>query len=162
MGTAAQTRREWLGMAAAALLIGERSARADGNTRLQLITAKNNAIRDLDLGDLRAAYRGKKVTVAGLKLVPFNHPPGAPDRIAFDRIVLGMTPEEVGRYWIDQRIRGGDAPPRTIDSVSLLVRVIGALPGALAYVREGFTSPELKVVSLEGRLPGDPRYPLVY
>lgn len=158
---APHSRRTWLG-SAGLLLLAEHTALAQSSTRLQLITAKNNALRDLDLGDLRAAYRGKKVTVAGVKLLPFNHPPGAPDRVAFDRIVLGMSPEEVGRFWVDQRIRGGDSPPRIIDSVSLLVRVVGALPGAIAYVREGFTSPELKVVSLEGRFPNDPRYPLVY
>jgi uncharacterized membrane protein len=73
-----------------------------------------------------------------------------------------MSPEEVGRYWIDQKIRGGDSPPRTIDSVALLVRVVGALPGAFAYVREGFSSPELKIVSLDGRFPSDSRYPLSY
>jgi hypothetical protein len=60
------------------------------------------------------------------------------------------------------QIGGGDSPPRIIDSVALLIRVVGALPGALAYVREGFCAPDLKVVTLEGRLPSDARYPLTY
>jgi len=129
--------------------------------RLQLVTAKASPIRDLSFADLRQMYRGKRISIAGVKMIPFNHPPGTPDRIGFDRVVLGMGPEEVGRYWVDQKIRGGDAPPRTIDSVSLLLRVVAALPGAFAYVREGFGSPELKVVSLEGKLPGDAGYLLV-
>jgi len=119
-------------------------------------------VRDLSFADLRQLYRGKQVSVSGTKLVPFNHPANSPDRVAFDRIVLGMSPEEVGRYWIDQRIRGGDSPPRTIDSVALLVRVVGALPGAFAYVREGFSASDLKVVSLDGRSPNDHHYPLSY
>ncbi len=155
------SRRLWLG-AAGALCLTPRSAWADGNVRLQLITSKSNAIRDVTIADLRQAYRGKQVTVGGVRLIPFNHPPGSPDRVAFDRIILGMSPEEVGRYWVDQKIRGGDSPPRTIDSVALLVRVVGVLNGAFAYVREGFTSPELKAVSIEGRFPDDPRYPLRY
>jgi hypothetical protein len=129
--------------------------------RLQLITAKSNAIRDLSFAELRQLYRGKRISLAGVKVIPFNHPPATPDRVGFDRVVLGMDPEEVGRYWVDQKIRGGDAPPRTIDSVNLLLRVVAALPGAFAYVREGFSSPELKVVSLEGKLPGDAGYVLV-
>ncbi|HEX3852297.1 MAG TPA: hypothetical protein VHW01_15110 [Polyangiaceae bacterium] len=158
----AHSRRAWLTTAGAgALWLTEGRAVAD-TVRLQLITAKANAIRDLSVADLRQVYRGKQVLIGGTKLVPFNHPPNTPDRVAFDRIVLGMSPEEVGRYWIDQKIRGGDSPPRIIDSVALLVRVVGALPGAIAYVREGFSSPDLKVVTLEGRLPNDPRYPLTY
>jgi hypothetical protein len=156
----AHSRRAWLA-AAGMLWLCERRASADP-VRLQLITAKANAVRDLSLADLRQVYRGKQVAIGGTKLVPFNHPPNTPDRVAFDRIVLGMSPEEVGRYWIDQKIRGGDSPPRIIDSVALLVRVVGALPGAVAYVREGFSSPDLKIVTLEGRLPNDPRYPLTY
>jgi hypothetical protein len=154
------SRRAWLA-AAGTLWLSERRASADP-VRLQLITAKANAIRDLSLADLRQIYRGRRISIAGVKLVPFNHPPNTPDRVAFDRIVLGMSPEEVGRYWIDQKIRGGDSPPRIIDSVALLVRVVAALPGAIAYVREGFSAPELKIVTLEGRMPSDPHYPLTY
>ncbi len=157
----AYSRRAWLS-AAGAVCLTQGRALADAGTHLQLITAKNNDLRDLSVSDLRQAYRGKQITLAGVKIIPFNHPPRTPDRVAFDRIVLGMSPDEVASYWVDQKIRGGDSPPRTIDSVALLVRVVAALPGAFAYVREGFSSPDLKVVSLEGRMPGDPRYPLVY
>jgi hypothetical protein len=154
------SRRVWLGAASALWITGGRALAA--STRLQLITAKNNAVRDLTLAELRQLYRGKQLSVSGTKLIPFNHPPRTPDRVAFDRIVLGMSPDEVGRYWIDQRIRGGDSPPRTLDSVSLLVRLVAALPGAFAYVREGFSSPDLKIVTLDGRLASDPNYPLTY
>jgi hypothetical protein len=158
------SRRHLLGElgAVGALWLTGGSALADGAVRLQIVTAKANAIHDLSFPDLRQLYRGKHIAVAGLKLIPFNHPAGTPDRVGFDRVVLGMSPDEVGRYWVDQKIRGGDPPPRTIDSVSLLLRVIAALEGSLGYVREGFSSPELKIVTIEGKLPGDSGYPLVY
>ena len=156
------SRRAWLCSASALWLASSTAWGGAPTVRLQLVTAKTNAIRDLSFADLRQLYRGKRISIAGIKTIPFNHPPGTPDRVGFDRVVLGMGPEEVGRYWVDQRIRGGDPPPRTIDSVSLLLRVVAALPGAIAYVREGFSSPELKVVSLEGRMPGDAGYALSF
>ena len=159
-----QSRRVLLGELGAlgALWLTSGRAFADGGVRLQIVTAKANALRDLTFPDLRQLYRGKHLSVAGLKLIPFNHPAGTPDRVGFDRVVLGMSPDEVGRYWVDQKIRGGEPPPRTIDSIALLLRVVAALEGSLAYVREGFSSPELKVVSIEGRFPGDSGYPLIY
>jgi len=159
----AHSRRRLLGElgAASALLLSGVTARADGAVRLQIVTAKANAIRNISFPDLRQIYRGKRLSVSGVKVIPFNHPIGTPDRVGFDRVVLGMTPDEVGRYWVDQKIRGGDPPPRTIDSVSLLLRVVAALEGSLGYVREGFSSPELKIVSIEGRMPSDSGYPLV-
>jgi hypothetical protein len=134
---------------------------AQGAVVLNIVTAKANAIRDISIPELRQLYRGRHIPVAGLKVIPFNHPIGTFDRSGFDRVLFGMTPDEVGRFWIDQRIRGGDSPPRTIDSVSLLLRVVAALEGAVGYVREGFSSADLKVVTIDGRMPGDARYPLV-
>lgn len=159
------SRRRWLSSSAgllAAAAVGEGVALGAPSTRLHIITAKANALHNLTFAELRQLYHGKRITVAGLKLVAFNHPPGTPDRAGFDQLVLGMTPAEVARYWIDQKVRGGDTPPRTVDSVALLLRVVAALNGALGYVREGFTSPELKVLSIEGKMPGDAGYPLVY
>jgi hypothetical protein len=161
------SRRQLLGAlaglgAAGALWLEGSVAFADAPIRLQIVTAKANAIRDISFPDLRQLYRGKRIAVAGLKVIPFNHPAGTPDRVGFDRVVLGMTPDEVGRFWVDQKIRGGDPPPRTIDSASLLLRVLAALPGSIGYVREGVSSGELKVVSIEGRMPNDSGYPLVF
>ncbi len=159
------SRREWLASASgvgSALWLADRAALAEPSVRLYLVTAKANAIRDISFPDLRQLYRGRRLSVAGVKVIPFNHPANTPDRVAFDRIVLGMSPEEVGRYWVDQKIRGGDSPPRTIDSVALLLRVVAALEGGFGYVREGFSSPELKTVSVEGKMPNDSGYPLIY
>jgi hypothetical protein len=159
-------RRVWLrsalGLGAARAWLAAGIAHADPPVRLQIVTAKANALRDLSFPDLRQLYRGKRISISGVKVIPFNHPPNTPDRVGFDRVVLGMSPEEVGRFWVDQKIRGGDPPPRTIDSVALLLRVVAALEGSIGYVREGFSTPELKVLSVEGKLPSDAGYPLVY
>lgn len=151
-----------LGAAGALLLLGGRAhaATTPGTILLQIVTAKTNAIRDITFPDLRQLYRGKRIALSGLHVIPFNHPPGTFDRVGFDRVLFGMGPDEIGRFWIDQRIRGGEPPPRTIDSVSLLLRVVAALEGAIGYVREGFLAPDLKVVTIDGKRPGDRGYPL--
>ena len=64
-----------------------------------------------------------------------NHPPKTVDRVGFDQVVLGMDPETVGRFWIDRKIRGGSGPPRTVESLATLRRVVEKLPGALGYLR---------------------------
>lgn len=161
------SRRAWLRgsaglLAAAAVESAAGVVLGASSTRLQIITAKSNALRNVTFAELRQLYHGKRIAVAGLKIVALNHPPNTPDRAGFDQLVLGMTPSEVARYWIDQKVRGGDTPPRTVDSVALLLRVVAALNGALGYVREGFSSPELKVVSIDGKLSGDAGYPLIY
>ncbi len=155
--------RRALVLAAPALCLSERFASAEpAPVRLALIVAKTSPLRDLSLTQLQEIYKGKQRTVAGQTVLPFNHPAGTQDRVGFDRVVLGLEPEEVARYWIDQKIRGGNPPPRTTDSMSLLVRLVIRLSGAVGYVRAGFITPELTALMIDGREWTDPAYPIQY
>lgn len=152
------TRRQFLG--AAGVVVGAGDALAAPPIRLQILVASSSSLQNISLSDLRQLYRGRMRSLAGQAAVPFNHPPRAPDRVIFDNVVLGMGPDEVGRYWVDQKIRGAGSPPRTVDSVGMLLRVVGHLPGAIGYVREGYSAPDVRVIAVDGKLPNDPAYPI--
>lgn len=153
------SRRSLLSSAGALLL--PRPALAEA-VPLRLVVAKSSSVRDVSIGDLRQLFLRKRASLENETAIPFNHPPGTPDRVGFDRVVLGMGPDDVARYWVDRRVRSGESPPRIVDSITLLVAVIGKLRGAIGYVRDGYPTPELKTLSIEGRLPGDAGYFLVY
>lgn len=70
----------------------------------------------------------------GTPIVPINFPPGDPLRVVFDRVVLGMSPDRAGEYWIDQMVRARAQPPRKLASAGLALRVVTQLKGAIAYV----------------------------
>lgn len=128
---------------------------------LVVVVGQNNAVNDVSLAQLRTLFLGTPMTgPKGERLLPLNQPPGTPDRIAFDRLVLGMTPEEAGAYWVDHRIRGGGRPPRSFDPAQLQ-RLVPRLPGALTYLRAEQVSAGLRVVPVDGKAPGQKGYPLV-
>jgi hypothetical protein len=77
----------------------------------------------------------------------FTYPPEAEVRRAFDGAVLRMSPEEVARFWLDQRIRGGARPPRQVPDPGLAVRLAAKLPGSIAYVPENLVNGSVKVVA---------------
>jgi hypothetical protein len=83
----------------------------------------------------------------GLTAVPFNYPPEHPLRRTFDQAVLGLAPAEVGRFWIDQRIRGFGHPPRQIPEPALLLRLVGSLKGSIGYVPAGLADKSVRVVA---------------
>jgi ABC-type phosphate transport system substrate-binding protein len=72
----------------------------------------------------------------GERIIPLNLPPRNEGRVTFDQQVLGMGPDEVARYWIDRKVRGGNSPPRHVPSAALLARLVEKLPGAIGYVPE--------------------------
>ena len=70
----------------------------------------------------------------GEPVIVFNLGPENPNRINFDHVVLAMSPDEVARYWLDQRIRGGGTAPREVGEPALVVKLVAKLKTAIAYV----------------------------
>lgn len=84
----------------------------------------------------------------GTPIVPINAPPGSDARIAFDRAVLRLDPDSVGRFWIDRRIRGLGLPPRHVGDPGTIVRVVEKLPGAIGYAPDSLVrNARVKVVA---------------
>ena len=83
-------------------------------------------------------------------------------RQAFERLVLKMSPDEAGRFWIDRKIRGQKGAPRAVSPVELLRRVIVSLPNTVTYLNATDVTDDLKVLKVEGQAPQDPSYPLQF
>ncbi|HEX2734556.1 MAG TPA: twin-arginine translocation signal domain-containing protein [Polyangiaceae bacterium] len=163
------TRRDFLvacGASFAALAVGTRTNDANAapvGDPLAIIVAKESALNDLTLYELKRLYSGDKTQGPdGTDLIPLNRSPAAPERIGFDRSVLGMSQEEVARYWIDRRIRGQGAAPKSVDPAAVAQRIVTKLNGSIAYVNAKEVIPQVKMVRIDGKLPGQPGYPVTF
>jgi hypothetical protein len=138
-----------------------RAAAPPSSTELVVVVAAQSPLHDISRSALRRAYLSEVTEDHGARLVPLNQPPGMPARVAFDRALLGLEPDAIARFWIDQRIRGQGSAPRAIPTVSLLLRVLAQLPGGISYLRRSdlpanFTA--VKVITVDGKKPGDAGY----
>ncbi len=129
---------------------------------LVLVTAANTSLQNISQGNLRQLFLGETIRdAAGNKLVPLNLPPESAERELFDRRVLGMSPDEMARYWIDQKVRGLKGAPRNLSPPQMVARVVERFPGAVAYLRPDQVLPSLQQVEIDANPPGSARYPLV-
>lgn len=123
------------GSGASGLLPGGASAKGQSNVPLAVVVNAKNEVSELDEASLAAIFSGRKrFWASGKTIMAFSAPPGTPLRVTFDRAVLKMSAEEVGRYWVEQSVRGGARPPRQVPNAPLALRVVGASPMAIAYV----------------------------
>ncbi len=137
-----------------------RGARAAGKP-LVVIVGASVPLKDISLALLRRAFLGEAAEyTSGKRLIPINHPPATPMRDQFDKVVLGLKPEEVGRFWIDRRIRDQPPPPKTVPSVELAVRIVMSLPGAISYVTQDMVNDKVHVLTIDGKAAGQPGYVL--
>ena len=136
-------------------------ARADNE--FAIIVAKESSLDNFALADLKHVYQGVPMAGPGGKhLIPLNLPTNSPDRVAFDQTVLGMAPEKVSAYWIDKKIRGQPGAPKSIDTPELLLRVVSRIEGSIGYVRANQVSKDVKVVHIDGKVPGEAGYKVVF
>lgn len=153
-----------LGLVVATLLaLAPRPVRANNDVALAIIVSPTSKLTNISVADLRRVFQSERLTDPdGTKLIALNHPPKTVDRVGFDQVVLNMDPEAVGRFWIDRKIRGGSGPPRTVESLATLRRVVEKLPGAIGYIRPAQLSNEVRSIRVDGKLPEDPGYPVRY
>lgn len=141
----------------------EQSARASDRVVLAVVVAKASPVQDLSVTELKRIFTNEGDSDgSGQRYIPFNHPAHTTDRVGFDHVVLGMSADDVSQFWIERRIRGLPGPPRSVDSLSLLLRLIARLPGGIGYARPGQLTAEVRAVRVNGKLPNDPDYPLTF
>jgi len=128
--------------------------------RLVLVVAKGSPIVDITRADLKQVFLSETTTVNGHKVVPFNFETKAVQRIAFDQIVLGMSVDEIGRFWIDRKIRGQRPAPRAVPSLAYMVKLVQVFPGAIGYLLENELPADIQALTIGGISHKDPRYPL--
>ena len=128
---------------------------------LVVVVSQDSRLREISLRDLRRLYLGENLDGPdGKRIIPLNHNRNATERILFDERILGMGSDEVGRYWIDRKIRGQPGPPRTASPLDRLRAAIRRVQGTLSYLRVGDVQDGMKVLLIDGKAPGDPGYPL--
>ena len=141
----------------------EHSARAAERVVLAVFVSKDSPIQSLKMNELRRIFTNADDSgFSGTRSVPFNHTAHSADRIGFDQTVLHMSPEEVSRFWIDRKIRGLPGPPRAIDSLSQLLRLVNRQTGGIGYARAPQVTSEVRVIRVDGKLPNEGGYPLQF
>jgi hypothetical protein len=144
-------------LAIAVLAIAARTAHADGQ-KLVVVVAKGSKLTTISRSELKRCFVGESVTIGDKALVPFNSEPSKPARAGFDAAVLGMSPSEVGRFWVDRKVRGQSAAPRSLPSFVHVVKVVAKFPNAISYVPLDQLTPELQPVAIDGISYTDARY----
>jgi ABC-type phosphate transport system substrate-binding protein len=139
-----------------------KAAKMKASDDIAVVVNTKNDVNELSLADLRQILLGERrfwKNRAPLMLV--LREPGARER---DRVLadsLKMSNAEFGRHWQDKVFRGeASAAPLALPSNGVASQYVVDTPGAITFVIGKSLRSDLKVLKLEGKLPGEPGYPL--
>lgn len=134
------------------------STAAAESKKLVVVVAKTSTMTSISRSDLKHAFTGDSVSGGGKTLVPFNLANATPEREGFDKTVLGMSPDEVGQFWINRKVRGQSAAPRSLPSVAHIAKVVAKFPGAIGYLPADALTADVKAIPVDGVAYTDAKY----
>src|ERR1700724_1702502 len=134
---------------------------ASGQTgAVAVVVNEKNPVNNLSTPDLRKLFAGEKHSWAGgLPVKLFVRAPGAHERVVLLKL-LGMSEGEYKYYWTAQVLRlETQAEPVALFSNGMQKEALAVFPGAIALVSVQDVKAGMKVVKVDGHLPGDVGYP---
>jgi ABC-type phosphate transport system substrate-binding protein len=128
------------------------------NDPISVIVHRSSRVSGVDRNELRQIFQTNKTawSQTGDRVSPLNLPDKHLTRQEFDRVVLGLEPDRVARYWVDRRIRGDARPPRTAPNPAAVIRAVTGNPEMVGYVLASEVDKDVKVIAriVDGKLQG--------
>lgn len=132
------------------------------NSDLAVVVNADTPVTDLSLAEVRKVFLGERqYWSAKLPVVLLIRAPVARERDVVLRLIYQMTETQFKQYWVAKIFRAEvTAPPKIVYSNDIQYELVSAIPGAIAFVDSRNVRPGVKVVRVDGMLPGDKNYPL--
>lgn len=132
-----------------------------------VIVQPASAVTAVSIADLRRIFRGERQRWPdGSPVVVFLQTaggPGAAARSVVLRVLCQMDERQFTRFWIARTFRDSatDGGPKLVSTNALARRFVSAVPGSVAVIPAADVDGSVRVLRVDGRLPGDEGYPLV-
>ena len=131
------------------------------NRDMAVAVNAKNSVNNLTVTELRNLFADYKTSWPGGTAVKlFVRASGTQERTALLKL-LGMSEGEYKQYWVSQVFRGeAQAEPLALPSNGMQKEAVAAFPGGIALMDAQDVKPGMKVMRVNGRLPGETGYPL--
>ena len=119
-------------------------------------------VDDLSFSEVRKLLLGdRQFWTPGLRVTLLMRAPVARERAVILKTVYRMSEADFRRYWIEKVFRAeAQSGPKIVYSNETATELVGAIPGAVAFIDASQVPRGLKILKIDGRLPGEKGYPL--
>jgi ABC-type phosphate transport system substrate-binding protein len=143
-------------------LAGACAATAVGETDIAIVVRPDVPVDNLSFDDLRRLLLGnRQFWSSNLRVTLLVRAPGARERDVVLKSIYQMSEAQFRQYWIAKVFRAeATSSPRIVYSNEMAAELAVAIPGAVAFVEASQIPQGLKVLKIDGHLPGEKGYPL--
>ena len=146
----------WIGLGCA--VMAAQSHDAD----VAIVVHPDTPVNNLTLAEVRKVFLGERqYWNANIPVVLLIRAPVARERNVVLKTIYQMSESQFKQYWIAKIFRAESATaPKVVYSNDMANELATAIPGAIAFIDVREVRPGTKVIRVDGRLPGEPGYPL--
>lgn len=129
---------------------------------LAIIVNRDNPIENMSMTELRTVFLGERSHWPnGRRITLVMMETGQPERDVVVRDVCRMSESDLRRRYLQGLLTGEVlVSPKTLASPVGVRKFVFNVPGAIGYLRPEDLDDTVKVIRIDGHLPGDAEYPL--
>ncbi len=144
----------------ACTVLGAPEVRAQTRGAVAIVVNPATAVDDLSLLELRNVFLGdRQFWSDGGRIVLLVRAPVAYERDVVLNKIYRMDESQFRQYWIAKVFRAQvSSGPKIVYSNDMTRQLVAALPGAVGFIAASDVAADMKVLRINGKLPGDPDY----
>jgi hypothetical protein len=129
---------------------------------IAVVVGPDTPVENLSLSEVRKLLLGDRQYWTGnLRVTLLMRAPVAHERDVVLRTIYQMTESQFRQYWISKIFRAEVSNgPKIVFSNMMASDLVMGLPGSVAFVDAAEVPKGLKVIKINGKLPGEANYPL--
>jgi ABC-type phosphate transport system substrate-binding protein len=127
---------------------------------IAVVVNANNGFNKLSLEDLRKILLGERTFwIGNVRVALVLRQQGVRERDQVLEVLLKMTNADFEKIWQAKMFRGeASAVPLAVPSNGMVNEYVADVPGAISFVVGKNLRSDLKVLKIDGKLPGEPGY----
>jgi ABC-type phosphate transport system substrate-binding protein len=127
-----------------------------------IVVHPDTPVSKLSLAEVRKVFRGERqYWTTGLPVVLLVRAPVAHERDVVLKIIYQMTEAQFRQYWVAKIFRAESvSAPKLVYSNDIAKQLVGSLQGAISFIDAREVGQGVKVLRVDGHLPGEAGYPL--
>ena len=129
---------------------------------IAVVVHPDTPITNLSMAEVRKVFVGdRQYWSTNVPVVLLIRAPVARERNVVLKTIYQMSDAQFKQYWIAKIFRAESASaPKVVYCNDMANELVSAIPGAIAFIDSREVRPGAKIVRVDGKLPGEPGYPL--
>ncbi len=135
---------------------------AQSGGAIAIVVHSSVPVNDLSFAELRKVVLGdRQYWAPNLRVTLLLRAPVARERDVVLQKVYGMSEAQFRQYWIGKVFRAElAAGPKIVNSTDAAIGLVSSTPGSIAFISSTDVPPNLKILRIDGKLPGQDGYAL--